>query len=93
MYHTRKGPESRSVGNVKRGWKAANVLEVLGHKRKRENSVVGTALGMMAVSGTGAQGGLEEEEKIVVCTRSELVLLETEETGKLRKRSVVNHQR
>lgn len=91
MYHTREGPERWSVGNVKRGWMAANVLEVLGHKRKRENSVVGTGLGMMA--GTGTHGGLDEEEKIVVCTGSELVLLETEETGKLRKRSVLNHQR
>lgn len=54
--------------------------------------MVGIGLGMMAVFGTGVYGG-QEEEKILVHAGFKLVLLETEETGKLRRRSVLNHQR
>lgn len=48
--------------------------------------MVGTGLGMMAVAGTGVCGGQKEEEQIMVCAGSKVVLAEIEETGKWREK-------
>jgi len=40
----------------------------------------------MALAATGVSGGQEGEEKIMVCAGSKVVLMETEETGKWRKK-------
>lgn len=47
---------------------------------------MGTGFRMMALARTGVSGGQKEEEKIMVCAGSEVVLVETEETGKRREK-------
>lgn len=55
--------------------------------------MVDSWLGMMAGARTGVFGGQEEVKKIIVCAGSEVVLVETEETGSGAKRRVLKHQR